>query len=463
MCPSLCSPSRTIIIDSRNSLQGRLLRLCHFQRPASMDRLDFLGIPLSFLPDDSPVSSMLTVEVVTIPFEPLRPAPSWRNFQLFSSDCSIVDTDATRTQVRNTSVSVDFVTWVRSAMSRNVLICLFLLLGLAVAKRAHGSDVQDDDKSLCGSVQKEDDYDHPLHTAAVFIVLGVSLLGSFLPVLSSYIAWLRNNRPILDILNAFGIGIVVSTACIHMIPTAIETLANKCLNLSYDCLAMVIVLATILLMQVTETELTLKQTNGFTDEDKFLETYDPVVSSSGDLVTQPSHQHHHHHVDEQTKAAARRKIHVFIFEVGVAIHSVIIGLELGVATGSSFTTLLTAICFHQFFEGVAVGSSAVSAFSTIRSSILTALVYSLSTPIGIAIGIGIHSTYSETSTTSLWVRGILDAMAGGILIYTGLVELLTYQYTINGDFHRMSSSFRTLCYICVWMGACAMAIVGEWA
>ncbi|CAK4083760.1 unnamed protein product [Aphanomyces euteiches] len=350
-------------------------------------------------------------------------------------------------------------------MSRNALISFFLLLGLAAAKRAHGNDVSDDDdNSLCGVVTKEDEYDHPLHMAAVFIVLGVSLLGSFLPVLSSYISWLRNNRPILDILNAFGIGVVVSTACIHMIPTAIETLANKCLNLSYDCLAMVIVLATILLMQVTETELTLKQSNGLTDDDKFLDTYDPVVSSSGDLVTQLSHRHHHHHhAEEQTKAAARKKINVLIFEVGVAIHSVIIGLELGVATGTSFTTLLSAICFHQFFEGVAVGSSAVSAFSTIRSSILTAVVYSLSTPVGIAIGIGIHSTYSETSTTSLWVRGILDAMAGGILIYTGLVELLTYQYTINGDFHRMSSSFRLLCYTCVWMGACAMAVVGKWA
>ncbi|KAG9408736.1 high-affinity Zn(2+) transporter zrt1 [Aphanomyces cochlioides] len=355
-------------------------------------------------------------------------------------------------------------------MSRKVWICLLLLLGLAAAMRAHGNhDEEGHDHelqvSLCGSVEEKEDYNQGLHTAAIFIVMGVSLVGSFLPVLSSYIACLRNSRSVLDLLNAFGIGVVVATACIHMIPSAIETLNDKCLNLSYEGLAMVIVVATVLLMQATETELVLSQTKNLTtddDKDKSLEAYDPAVTPAGDLVDAHS-GHHHHHANELSNAATRKKINVLIFEVGVAIHSVIIGLELGVATGSSFTTLLTAICFHQFFEGVAVGSSAVSAFSTIRSSILTALVYSLSTPIGIAIGIGIHSTYSETSTTSLWVRGILDAMAGGILIYTGLVELLTYQYTINGDFHKKTSGYRLLCYTCVWMGACAMAVVGKWA
>ncbi|CAK4307938.1 hypothetical protein Ae201684P_022302 [Aphanomyces euteiches] len=355
-------------------------------------------------------------------------------------------------------------------MSRNVLICLLLLVGLAAAMRAHGShDEEGHDHELqastCGSVEEKEDYNQGLHTAAIFIVMGVSLVGSFLPVLSSVVACLRNSRSVLDLLNAFGIGVVVATACIHMIPAAIETLNDKCLNLSYEGLAMVIVVATVLLMQATETELVLSQTKSLTtddDKDKSLEVYDPAVTPAGDAHA-GHHHHHHHHAEEQTKAAARKKINVLIFEVGVAIHSVIIGLELGVATGTSFTTLLTAICFHQFFEGVAVGSSAVSAFSTIRSSILTAVVYSLSTPVGIAIGIGIHSTYSETSTTSLWVRGILDAMAGGILIYTGLVELLTYQYTINGDFHKKASSFRLLCYTCVWMGACAMAVVGKWA
>ncbi|KAF0694323.1 hypothetical protein As57867_014742, partial [Aphanomyces stellatus] len=125
-------------------------------------------------------------------------------------------------------------------------------------------------------------------------------------------------------------------------------------------------------------------------------------------------------------------------------------------------TLLVALSFHQFFEGVAVGTSSVSAFSSVRTSIYTAIGFSLTTPIGIAIGMAINGSYSDTSSASLWVRGTLDAIAGGILVYTGLVELLTYQYTINQEFHDKTQSTRSLTYVFLWLGAAAMAGVGYW-
>ncbi|KAF0707528.1 hypothetical protein As57867_006579, partial [Aphanomyces stellatus] len=69
----------------------------------------------------------------------------------------------------------------------------------------------------------------------------------------------------------------------------------------------------------------------------------------------------------------------------------------------------------------------------------------------------------ETSTAALWVRGTMDAVSGGILIYTSLVELLTYQYTTNQEFHDKSPTMRLLTYVCLWLGAASMAIVGYWA
>ncbi|CAK4083759.1 unnamed protein product, partial [Aphanomyces euteiches] len=104
------------------------------------------------------------------------------------------------------------------------LICLLLVL---VA--AHGGDYHNDDKSVCGSVEEKEDYSQRLHTAAIFIVMGVSLVGSFFR--------LR--------------------------------------------LAMVIVVA-------TETELILSQTkNPTTDDnkDKSLEAYDPAVTLLGSSST----------------------------------------------------------------------------------------------------------------------------------------------------------------------------------
>ena len=43
--------------------------------------------------------------------------------------------------------------------------------------------------------------------------------------------------------------------------------------------------------------------------------------------------------------------------------------------------------------------------------------------IGIAVGLGVRTTYNPDSTTASIVSGILDAFSSGILIYTGLVEV----------------------------------------
>ncbi|KAF0700543.1 Aste57867_8950 [Aphanomyces stellatus] len=344
--------------------------------------------------------------------------------------------------------------------------------------------------SSCGVVLGQSDaYDQSLHIAAIFVVWGASLVGGILPIGMSRLAC--NGRAAMHLVGAFGFGVVVATAFVHMIPAATETLQHPCLDLTYSGLAMAIVVATVLAMQVVEIELTLLMTtkrrlDHVTDLPKFTESTTMsrksdvgelrqssfvLLSAHGAHHAEPpqphAHPHHHHPAanDDNLKSthAMRKTINVLIFEVGVAIHSFIIGLNLGVATGSSFNTLWIAITFHQFFEGVAVGSSALSAFTTLRSSIYTALAYSLTTPLGMALGVAINSSYSDTSTMSLWVRGIMDAITGGILVYTGLVELLTYQYTINADFHDKSLSMRACTYACLCLGASAMALIGYWA
>ncbi|RHY26334.1 hypothetical protein DYB32_007733 [Aphanomyces invadans] len=360
---------------------------------------------------------------------------------------------------------------------------LLALLALpAVAVLAHGDHMPEEEvaeaATTCGAINDSSEYDQSIHIAAIFVVFGVSIVGSMVPVLSSYLSCLKSSRTVLSLLNSFGFGVVIATAFIHMIPPAVDTLNDPCLDVGYSGLAMALVVATVFTMQALETELVLlldsPPSNGHVDRESGL----AVLKSRQSRGSTPSmlgvhlndndqHNHHHHHHHAHSSGGSndnmRKKINVLIFEIGVAIHSVIIGLNLGVATGPSFSTLLVAISFHQFFEGVAVGSSAVTAFSNIRTSIMTAIGFSFTTPLGIALGVAINSTYSETSTTSLWTRGVLDAIAGGILVYTGIVELLTYQYTINSEFHSKSGGLRSLHYLFLWLGAAAMAIVGYWA
>lgn len=78
------------------------------------------------------------------------------------------------------------------------------------------------------------------------------------------------------------------------------------------------------------------------------------------------------------------------------------------------------------FEGLGVGSR----LAYIRLppkynyvAIVGGLLFGITTPIGIAVGLGVRSTYNPDSTTASIVSGILDAFSSGILLYTGLVEV----------------------------------------
>ena len=52
-----------------------------------------------------------------------------------------------------------------------------------------------------------------------------------------------------------------------------------------------------------------------------------------------------------------------------------------------------------------------------------AILYGCTTPIGIAAGLGIRTSYNPGSTTSSIVGGIFDSLSAGILLYTALVEV----------------------------------------
>lgn len=46
------------------------------------------------------------------------------------------------------------------------------------------------------------------------------------------------------------------------------------------------------------------------------------------------------------------------------------------------------------------------------------------TPIGMAIGLGVRSSYNPEGTTASIVTGVLDALSAGILLYTGMPNAL---------------------------------------
>ena len=153
-----------------------------------------------------------------------------------------------------------------------------------------------------------------------------------------------------------------------------------------------------------------------------------------------------------------------ILEFGVIFHSAIIGLTLGTA-GSEFAVLFPVIVFHQTFEGLGIGArlSAIPFPRPLRyMPWLLCIAYGLTTPIAIAIGLGLRTTYDAGSFTANIISGVLDSISAGILTYSGFVELIAKDFFFNPD---RSDDDKALAFMVVslLLGAGIMALLGKWA
>ena len=98
-----------------------------------------------------------------------------------------------------------------------------------------------------------------------------------------------------------------------------------------------------------------------------------------------------------------------------------------------------------------------------RSQVLLGTLYPLTTPLGIALGVGLRYSYSDNSQSAIVAQGILDSLSAGILMYNTYAELIGSRINRNPAFHRYSLPFRASCFLAMYLGAAAMAVIGIWA
>ena len=156
---------------------------------------------------------------------------------------------------------------------------------------------------------------------------------------------------------------------------------------------------------------------------------------------------------------------IFILEFGVIFHSIFVGLTLAVA-GSEFNTLYVVLVFHQTFEGLGLGSRlAVTPWPKNHqwTPYLFGMGYAFSTPISMAVGLGVRETYAPGSQTSLIVNGVFDSISAGILIYTGLVELMAHEFMFSATMRRAPLKNVLAAFFIMCLGAGLMALLGKWA
>ncbi|KAJ3796367.1 ZIP zinc transporter-domain-containing protein [Lentinula aff. detonsa] len=173
-------------------------------------------------------------------------------------------------------------------------------------------------------------------------------------------------------------------------------------------------------------------------------------------------------IESQKPVLSRKRqvVGILVLQLGIMIHSLVIGLTLSITSGSEFTTLVTAIIFHQLFEGLSLGiriAAIPPAESTSRDSLTSSrpsspsasrkdssstsswlsrtshrsvlqpvltVLFALTTPLGIALGMLAFSTSRGKSSEArmFLTQGLMSAISAGMLIYAATVEMMA------GDF-----------------------------
>ncbi|KAK1412269.1 hypothetical protein QVD17_33380 [Tagetes erecta] len=150
-----------------------------------------------------------------------------------------------------------------------------------------------------------------------------------------------------------------------------------------------------------------------------------------------------------------------VLEVGIVVHSIIIGLSLGASkTPKTIKPLIVALSFHQMFEGLGLGGNIFQARIKSLTTIVMGACFALTTPSGIVVGILVSNTYDENSSKALIVQGVLDAAAAGILIYMALVDLLAHDF--NNPRMQNNKLLLLASNVSLFLGAGLMSLLAKW-
>lgn len=199
------------------------------------------------------------------------------------------------------------------------------------------------------------------------------------------------------------------------------------------------------------------------------------------------------------------------------VHSVVIGLTLSITEGAGFSeslsfgrifafeetikpiiaTLLTAIVFHQLFEGLSLGIRISSLPDNSGKHRLLPIIlcslFAITAPLGLLLGIAVFPAspprqdqlnfavipstsgllsqqefpiyqgqwqLSPDTHIALLIRGLMCSMSAGMLIYASAVEMLAGDFVMSAELRQLTWGKQAIALISLIMGTCAMAVIG---
>ncbi|KAK1279841.1 Fe(2+) transport protein 2 [Acorus gramineus] len=317
-----------------------------------------------------------------------------------------------------------------------------------------------------------------LKLIAIPTILIASMIGVCLPLFTRSVPALHPDRALFAIVKAFSSGVILATGYMHVLPDSFDNLSSPCLAEkpwhTFPFTGFVAMLSAVATLMVDSLAMSFYRRVSGTGR-AVAEVVDHEMTPAHG-VDEHRHEHAHAHghglamsaVEEAGKDGVdadtlrRYRVIAQVLELGIVVHSVVIGLSMGASMNPcTIRPLVAALCFHQLFEGMGLGGCILQAEYRTKMKAILVFFFSTTTPFGIALGLGLSKVYSDNSPTALIVVGLLNASSAGLLNYMALVDLLAADFM--GPKLQSNVKLQLWAYVAVLLGAGGMSLMAKWA
>ncbi|XAR58987.1 hypothetical protein NMG60_11014592 [Bertholletia excelsa] len=351
-------------------------------------------------------------------------------------------------------------------MAKSVIFLFFIFFFLASSVSGEGTGCGRDLKTdACHDKAKS----LKLKLIAIAAIFVASMVGICLPIFSRAIPALRPDKNLFVLVKAFASGVILATGYMHVMPDSFNDLTSECLPETpwrkFPFTTFVAMLSAVVTLMVDSLALSFYKKRMERPRVGFKE---PEGNRGLTVELQNADGHCHGHglgsekSEDKDSQLLRYRVVAQVLELGIVVHSVVIGLSMGSSDNQcTIKPLVAALCFHQLFEGMGLGGCIIQGEYGAKMKAIMIFFFAATTPFGIALGIGLSNVYSEDSPTALKVVGLLNASSAGLLNYMALVDLLASDFM--GAKLQANLKLQMWAYAAVLFGAGFMSLMAKWA
>jgi len=261
---------------------------------------------------------------------------------------------------------------------------------------------------------------------------------------SSMIRW----RLFISFCSCFAGGVFIAACLLDLLPDVEEAFEKVLIeiqdeykvDLDYPVAQFVLVFGFFLILFIEQTVL------HFQEKWKAEREREPLLSQSRNRSYQSLNDtdhdvdDHHDHSHNMQAVSQHSSLRAVLLLIALSFHSVFEGLAIGLQDDAhNLLSLFIAVSVHKAVMSFSLGLNIAHSNLSLKSFIISNILFSISSPIGVAIGIAVSDL--PNSLAQNICNSVLQGIAGGTFLYITFFEVLPQELNGKSPKHRLWKVF----------------------